>query len=99
MRRIPKVPRPAQLELFREPAVTPAWEQLPRDAGQRAQWLLARLLRPTRVRPNAVTIASALLFLSATGLVAFGGSSRIARVHSRASGGGVGRASEDAKNE
>jgi acyl-CoA synthetase (AMP-forming)/AMP-acid ligase II len=48
MGRIPKLPRPAQLELFREPPVTPAWEQLPRDARQRAQWLLARLLRSRR---------------------------------------------------
>src|SRR4051812_22270053 len=41
--------------------------------------LLARLLRPTRVRPNAVTLASGVLFLAATGLVAFGGSSWLAR--------------------
>lgn len=41
--------------------------------------LLARLLRPTRVRPNAVTIASAVLFLAATGLVAFGGPSWVVR--------------------
>jgi hypothetical protein len=48
MRRIPKLSRPAQLELFREPPMTPAWGQLPRDARQRAQWLLARLLRSHR---------------------------------------------------
>jgi hypothetical protein len=33
---------------------------------------LARLLRPTRVRPNAVTLASAALMLSASAVVAFG---------------------------
>jgi phosphatidylglycerophosphate synthase len=36
---------------------------------------LARLLRPTRIRPNAVTISSASLVLLASALVGFGGSS------------------------
>ena len=48
MGRILKLTRPTQLELFREPPMTPAWGQLPRDARQRAQWLLARLLRSHR---------------------------------------------------
>lgn len=41
--------------------------------------LLARLLKPTRVRPNAVTLASGLLVLTASGVVAFAGPSWAAR--------------------
>src|SRR5262249_6805972 len=33
--------------------------------------LIARVLRPTRIRPNAVTVASALVFLSGVAAVAF----------------------------
>jgi len=48
MRRTAKLPRPAQLELFREPPMTPTWAHLPEDARQRAHRLLARLLRSHR---------------------------------------------------
>src|SRR5437763_425972 len=48
MGRTSKLPRPVQLELFREHPMTPTWAQLPEDARQRAHRLLASLLRSHR---------------------------------------------------
>lgn len=48
MRRTSKLPRPVQLELFRDPPMTPTWAQLPEEARQQAHRILARLLRSHR---------------------------------------------------
>ena len=53
MSRPVKLARPVQLNLFREPATTPTWHQMPAEVRCKTRDLLARLFRAHRLaRPG-----------------------------------------------
>jgi hypothetical protein len=54
MSRPVKLARPVQLDLFREPATTPTWHQMPAEVRCKTRDLLARLFRAHRLARTGV---------------------------------------------